>query len=114
MRTAKSSRAQGTITDFFMDTSAALYRYCKGASENQAIEHCIRVFHFALYRLNCQVWFAFVPSAQNWTDGISRDGLQDRSTIEQGFAASAFDPDDQLWRMTVMRQLYYARKLVDV
>ena len=33
--------------------------------------------HLLLLHFNIQVWFEFVPSDDNWADGISRDGFKD-------------------------------------
>ena len=44
------------------------------------------VEHSALAKLRSTVWFEYVESNSNWSDGASREGLKDPWTRENGFS----------------------------
>ena len=44
------------------------------------------VAHLALAKLRSTVWFEYVESNSNWSDGASREGLKDPWTRENGFS----------------------------
>ena len=59
--------------------------FVKGGSSNSAIDRTVQAFHFLCCHLHCQVWFEYVRSEANWSDGISRNGFTDEFAIDYGF-----------------------------
>ncbi len=53
--------------------------------------------HLLAFELNFRTWFEFVPSEQNWADGISRDGFRDTVVQNYGFSTVNVQSHPQLW-----------------
>ena len=69
----------------FVDNEAAVASLIK-ASSKQPDAHLICQFaHALLFRLGAQVWFEWIDSASNPSDGLSRDGLNDPWTSSQNW-----------------------------
>ena len=61
----------------WVDNTSALYSLVKGGSKNEAIDRACTVAHFSAYYLRFVPWFEYVASDANWSDGASRDLLDD-------------------------------------
>ena len=71
--------------------------------------------HLLLAFLRCRVWFEYVESEANVSDGLSRDGLSDTWSQQQGWSLSeAFVPDFEKWMaMPVEKLLRHLHTLID-
>ena len=63
---------------WYIDNFASLMALIKGRSDNLDLDHLAQMIHLLLYHLHCSLWFEWVQSKSNWSDGISRDGFKDR------------------------------------
>ncbi len=61
---------------WYVDNTAALASFVKGASANEDLEIIVAIFWMAACHLQCSVWFEWVDSDSNWSDGVSRDFWQ--------------------------------------
>ena len=62
---------------WFLDNTVALSGYVKGMSGSPILCSFIAAVHLLMLRFNMHVWFEFIPSDDNWADGISRVGFSD-------------------------------------
>ena len=62
---------------WFVDNVAALMALVRGRSNEPALDHMALLIHAALFVLHAVIYFEWVESGANWSDGISREGLQD-------------------------------------
>ena len=80
-----------------VDNTSALQAYVKGGSGNEYIARTIQVWHLCAYLLQFAVWFEFVPSGQNWADGISRNGIKDAWALSHCFRTKLLDVPAWPW-----------------
>jgi len=73
---------------WFVDNVAALMALVRGRSNQPALDQMALLIHTALFTLRAWVYFEWVESKANWSDGISRDGLGDKWHQENHFQAS--------------------------
>ena len=66
---------------WFIDNTSALSSLVKGASSQTDICTIASVVALWAAKLGCRIWFEYVPSEANCSDGLSRDGLNDAWTI---------------------------------
>lgn len=59
----------------FVDNAVALHGFVKGTSVNVAIGRASHLLHLLTFICECHVWFEWVGTDYNWSDGISR-GLE--------------------------------------
>ena len=52
-----------------------------------SLDRMAMAIHAVLFSLNMWIYFEWVQSDSNWSDGISRDGLRDQWHQERGSAA---------------------------
>lgn len=62
---------------WFIDNIAALMALIKGRSSTVELDRMAGAVHAILCGLGCSPYFEWIQSADNWSDGISRQGLQD-------------------------------------
>eukprot|EP00438_Fugacium_kawagutii_P032679 Skav221340 [mRNA] locus=scaffold1845:52003:52989:+ [translate_table: standard] len=62
---------------WFVDNVAALMSLIKGCSDNPELDFMAQAVHLLMFYLRCFSFFEWVPSASNWSDGISRDDFRD-------------------------------------
>ena len=70
---------------WFVDNTVALATLTKGNSREPQIAAGVEAVHFALAFMGIRVWFEYVESHANWSDGASRDLLEDKWSRENGF-----------------------------
>jgi hypothetical protein len=70
----------------FVDNSVALFSYVKGCSGQPVVGRIVQTFHLSAIKSRVQVWFEYIPSKQNWSDGISRHGLEDEFAANERFS----------------------------
>ena len=62
---------------WYIDNIASLMSLLKGRSDNEDLDHMAQMIHLLLFHLRCSLWFEWVQSKSNWSDGISRTGFRD-------------------------------------
>ena len=82
---------------WFIDNECAVSSLIKASSPQSDI-HLIAQFSQAAYHaLQARVWFEWIDSASNPSDGLSRSGLEDSWTLQQGWNLAEVDfPSDLL------------------
>jgi len=88
----------GTDILWFVDNTTALHAFVKGTSANAEVERAAQIVHFLAYRYDLRIWFEFVESEANWTDGISRDLQQDAFCRDNDFPIEQFALPEKLWQ----------------
>jgi hypothetical protein len=76
---------QDTDVIWFLDNSGAEAGLISGYSSCDDSASILGFTHICLASLNSRAWFEHVPSDENPSDGLSRDGLDDKWTKEQGW-----------------------------
>lgn len=62
---------------WYIDSIAPLMCLLKGRSDNEDLDHMSQLIHLLLFHLQCSLWFHWVQSKSNWSDGISKTGFRD-------------------------------------
>jgi hypothetical protein len=70
---------------WFIDNQAALSSLIKGSSSQSDISLIATFAHLMFAVLGCRVYFEWVDSEANPSDGLSRDGVVDSWTCQQGW-----------------------------
>ena len=79
----------GTDTIFFVDNEAACAAMIRGTSGEPDVSAIVNACQWLLFQVECRPWFEWVDSSSNCSDGLSRDGLTDKWTIEQNWQLQA-------------------------
>ena len=79
---------RGAEAIWFMNNSVALSGLVKGANQGADMDRGCAVVHLALAMLKASVWFEYIESNSNWSDGASRVGLSDKWLRENRFTPS--------------------------
>ena len=82
---------------WYVDNTAAMASFVKGASANPHLERVVGLFWMLAYHLDLQVWFEWVDSDSNWSDGVSRDMADDALAAELGFSLREMRQPDAAW-----------------
>ena len=77
---------------WWIDNIAALMAVVRGRSNNSELGQMAGAIHAILYSAKCPMFFEWVHSPDNWSDGISRQGIYDEWYQQHGFAVSTFAP----------------------
>ena len=70
---------------WFVDNEAALSSLVRGTSRAEDVGHIAACTQLAMMEHSCSAWYEWIDSASNPSDGLSRDGVLDEWTIEQGW-----------------------------
>jgi len=70
---------------WFVDNIAALMALVRGRSNSESLDQMALRIHAALFSIGAWIYFEWVSSESNWSDGISRDGLADQWQQRHGF-----------------------------
>ena len=62
---------------WWVDNIAALMALVRGRSRNDELDSMAGLIHAILFSLGGACFFEWVASADNWSDGVSRDGVHD-------------------------------------
>ena len=82
---------------YFIDNTSALHSLVKGTSRNEELDRTIQLAHLCSFELQCRLWWEYVPSNQNWADGISRLGRNDPFVKEKKITVIDLSMDVALW-----------------
>lgn len=94
---AEAPSLSGADVLWFVDNTTALHAFVKGTSANAEVERAAHVVHFLAYRHNIRIWFEFVDSEANWSDGVSRNLGSDSFARENNFEVSTLSVPEELW-----------------
>jgi hypothetical protein len=64
---------RGSRVLWLVDNSPSLHSLVKGASGNPAMDRAVAVTYVLCYLLDCTIYFEYVDSLSNFSDGISRE-----------------------------------------
>ena len=92
---------RGCTGFWFCDNIAALMSLVRGRSDNDSLDFMASMVHMLLFHLNCYLWFEWVPSKSNWSDGISRDGFHDSFWREHLFTVHLSTVPTFLWQFDI-------------
>ena len=73
---------------WFIDNEAACSSMVRGGSTAEDVAEIAAIAHLLLLKFQIKVWFEWIDSDSNPSDGLSRDGLLDVWTLEQGWELS--------------------------
>ena len=91
---------RGRSMVWYVDNASAMASFVKGASANEDLERIVGLFWMLAWHLQVRVWFEWVDSDSNWSDGVSRLLEKDEFSAEHGFPLEAMaGPTDQ-WRQS--------------
>ena len=77
---------------WFVDNVAALMSLIKGRSNTVELDIMAGAVHAALCGLNSAIYFEWIASKDNWSDGVSRDGADDVWLQRHGFQCHFIKP----------------------
>jgi hypothetical protein len=77
---------------WFIDNEAALSSLIRGSSRAEDVGHIAACTQVAMLQHSSSAWFEWVDSASNPADGLSRDGVRDTWTLQQGWELKEFPP----------------------
>ena len=77
---------RGSRGTWFVDNIAALMALVRGRSDSQSLDLLTRQIHAALFAIGVEIYFEWIASEANWSDGISRAGLADTWYRQNGFS----------------------------
>ena len=97
---------------WFEDNAAVLAGLVKGSSSTADLDQGVAVIHLLLAALQVRVWFEYVESAANWSDGVSRELEKDPWAQANGFPVAIAEVP--LWPWTVEADYRTQRVLQEV
>ena len=81
----------------WIDNTVALHSFVKGGSKSPPVDRACSIAFSLAYKNDFRVWFEFVPSEANWSDGASRELANDKFSFSNGFALSECQFPKELW-----------------
>ena len=84
---------EGKELVWFVDNEAALSSLIRGTSRAEDVGHIAACAQLAMMERSCAAWFEWIDSASNPSDGLSRDGVRDQWTIQQGWDLEEIRPE---------------------
>ena len=98
---------------YWVDNASALHSIVKGGSKNPAINRACSSVHMCAYHAQCFPWFEYIASEANWSDGASRELLDDELSKAKCFSLSCIEFPawawssslEVVWRRLVDRKL---------
>ena len=73
----------------FVDNEAAVSTLIRGTSVAEDSALMAELLHALCLILGCRLWVEWIDSESNPSDGLSREGLDDRWTRRQGYSPAA-------------------------
>ena len=73
---------------WYIDNVAALMAMVRGRANNPDLDRMAEILQGAMYALDMWIYFEWIESDSNWSDGISRSGLKDEWQAANGFYSS--------------------------
>lgn len=88
------SQLRGVDILWFIDNCAAVASLVRHTSSQIDVHNLSQYSHLLLSHYQCRCWYEWIDSHSNPSDGLSRDGLKDSWTLQQGWnlAEYSFPP----------------------
>ena len=67
------------------DNEAAIAALARGTSSQDDVHELVQATHLTLHRLSSRVWWEWIDTSSNPSDGLSRSGLTDPWTLSQNW-----------------------------
>ena len=80
-----ASDLRGRHCLWFVDNIASLMSLIRGRSSTLELDTMAGIIHSMLCGLQCMIYWEWVASADNWSDGVSRKGPADPSLRQHSF-----------------------------
>ena len=77
---------------WFIDNVAALMALIRGRSNNEELDKMAGAVHGLLFAISSPLYFEWVCSGDNWSDGISRNGMKDAWALDHRFTMTSLKP----------------------
>ena len=84
-----AEEVRGRDVIFFVDNEAAVAACIRGASRCDDVGLIVQAIQWEALKLDCRLWFEWIDSKSNPSDGLSRDGLDDEWTVAQRWQLEA-------------------------
>eukprot|EP00435_Cladocopium_sp_Y103_P006376 s317_g2.t1 len=81
---------------WFVDNEAAVASLIRAASRQSDVHAICQFAHLLAFKLQSRIWFEWIDSASNPSDGLSRLGLCDPWTQGQGWSLQEYSFPDEL------------------
>ena len=88
---------RGRRVVWYVDNTSAMASFVKGASANEFLEKIVALLWMCAYHLDAQIWFEWVDSDSNWSDGVSREFQSDPLAQELGFSLESMEEPTLTW-----------------
>ena len=100
---------RGKEVIWFVDNEAAVASLIRGAAKPEDVDTIAQVTHALCLHLQCSIWWEWVDSKSNIADGLSRLGLEDPWTRQQGWKLSvAVEPP---WMCLADTKEFYRKRV---
>jgi hypothetical protein len=87
--------------------------FVKGASANEFLERIVGLCWMLAYHLDVRIWFEWVDSDSNWSDGVSRLFEADELAQQLGFQLSPMDQPAAEWGLSWLEMWRYAQSATE-
>ena len=87
-----ASELRGHHCLWFVDNIASLMSLIRGRSSTLELDAMTGIVHAMLCGLQCMIYWEWVASADNWSDGVSRNGSADPWLRRHSFTPFMVDP----------------------
>ena len=67
------------------DNESAIAALARGTSSQDDVHELVQATHLTLHRLSSRVWWEWIDTSSNPSDGLSRSGLSDPWTLQQNW-----------------------------
>ena len=79
-------RLRGRNVLWVIDNTSVLFAMLKGSSPSESVDRLALLANLMLARYGVRVYFEYVESEANWSDGVSRHGGEDPLARTHGFS----------------------------
>ena len=90
---------RGRHTFWMPDNAAALMAMVRGRSDSEDLDRLAVLIHGIMYGLQAVIYFEWVESKSNWSDGISREGQSDQWYRDNHFSFQKCVVPTELWKL---------------
>ena len=83
---------------WFVDNEAATSALIRGASSQEDVREIAQYAQYLLHALQARTWIEWIDSGSNPSDGLSRHGVCDLWSTQQGWTIASYDSPQGLSR----------------
>ena len=92
---------------WFVDNEAAVASLIRAGSSQLDVHLICQFAHMVLFRARARVWYEWVDSGSNPSDGLSRLGLKDPWTMLQNWSVREYDFAENLCQLTSLHPSHF-------